>query len=67
VIWFISEERGKGLKDEDQLQSYFIRRMDQFITAQGRSLVGWTEIRQGGLTRSAVVMDYKGGAVESAR
>jgi len=61
-----ARERAEGLKDEGQLQGYFIRRMDKFITAQGRSLVGWTEIRQGGLARSAVVMDYKGGAVESA-
>src|SRR5881396_2891831 len=36
--------RELGLKDEDELQSYFTRRMDEFLTAHGRSLVGWDEI-----------------------
>jgi hexosaminidase len=56
----------EGLKSEHELQSYFIRRMEKFITAQGRTLIGWSEIREGGLAQNAVVMDWIGGAVEAA-
>jgi hexosaminidase len=41
--------RELGLVGEDALQAYFIRRMDAFLTAHGRRLVGWDEILQGGL------------------
>lgn len=51
-----------GLKDEDELQSYFIRRMDQFLTARGRRLIGWDEILQGGLAPNATVMSWRGEA-----
>ena len=56
----------EGLKDEHELQSYFIRRIEKWINAQGRTLIGWTEIREGGLAQNAVVMDWIGGAVEAA-
>ena len=56
----------EGLKDESQLESHFIRRMETFINAHGHTLIGWSEIRQGGLAKSAVVMDWIGGAVEAA-
>jgi hexosaminidase len=56
----------EGLKDENQLESYFIRRMETFINAHGHTLIGWSEIREGGLAKSAVVMDWIGGAVEAA-
>ncbi|MGO9585244.1 MAG: beta-N-acetylhexosaminidase [Limisphaerales bacterium] len=56
----------EGLKNESGLESYFIRRMEKFINAHGRTLVGWSEIRQGGLAQNAVVMDWIGGAVEAA-
>ena len=56
----------EGLKNESELESYFIRRMEKFINAQGRTLIGWSEIRQGGLAQNAVVMDWIGGAVEAA-
>jgi len=49
-----------GLKDEDELQSYFIRRMDTFLTAHGRRLVGWDEILEGGLAPGATVMSWRG-------
>src|SRR6202008_3399028 len=49
-----------GLKDEDELQSWFTRRMDEFLTAHGRSLVGWDEILAGGLAPNAVVMSWRG-------
>jgi hexosaminidase len=58
--------KAEGLKNEEELQSYFIRRMEKFINAHGRTLIGWSEIRQGGLAESAVVMDWIGGGLESA-
>jgi hexosaminidase len=56
----------EGLKDAGQLESYFIRRMEKFINAHGKTLVGWSEIRNGGLAKSAVVMDWIGGGKEAA-
>ncbi len=56
----------EGLKNEHELQSYFIRRIEKFISSKGRTLIGWSEIREGGLARNAVVMDWIGGAVEAA-
>ncbi len=56
----------EGLKNEHELQSYFTRRIEKFINARGRTLIGWSEIREGGLAQNAVVMDWIGGAVEAA-
>jgi hexosaminidase len=58
--------KAEGLKDERELESYFIRRVEKFINAQGRTLIGWSEIREGGLAQNAVVMDWIGGAAEAA-
>ena len=64
------QERMKelGLKDEDELQTYFIGRMDRFLTERGRRLVGWDEILQGGLAPNATVMSWRGeaGGIEAA-
>jgi len=49
-----------GLKDEEQLQSYFIQRMERFINAQGRRMIGWDEILEGGLAPNATVMSWRG-------
>jgi len=56
----------EGLKTDRQLESYFIQRMEKFINAHGRSLIGWSEIREGGLAKNAAVMDWIGGATEAA-
>ena len=56
----------EGLKSERELESYFIRRMEKFITAHGKNLIGWSEIREGGLAQNAAIMDWVGGAVEAA-
>lgn len=57
------------LKNEHQLQSYFITRMDKFITAKGRKMIGWDEILEGGLSPNATVMSWRGikGGIEAAR
>lgn len=56
----------EGLKNEQELQSYFIRCIEKFIAGHGRTLVGWSEVRQGGLAEDAVMMDWIGGGKESA-
>ncbi len=57
------------LKDEHELQSYFIRRMDTFLTAKGRRLIGWDEILEGGLAPGATVMSWRGvkGGITAAK
>ena len=58
-----------GLKNEEELQSWFIRQMDTFLTARGRRLIGWDEILEGGLAENATVMSWRGteGALAAAR
>lgn len=58
--------RREGLKTENELQSYFIRRVEKTLNSQGRRLIGWSEIREGGLAANATVMDWIGGALEAA-
>lgn len=61
--------RREGLNDEHELQSWFISRIDRFLTAHGRRLVGWDEILQGGLAPGATVMSWRGmdGGIAAAR
>lgn len=50
----------EGLKNEAELQSYLIRRVEKFLHSKGRKLIGWDEILEGGLDKSAVVMAWRG-------
>ncbi len=50
----------EGLKNEDELQSYFIRKIDAFVTSKGRRIIGWDEILEGGLAPGAAVMSWRG-------
>ena len=52
--------RSQGLGDEAGLQAWFIRRMADFLRSNGRKLVGWDEIREGGLAEGATVMSWRG-------
>ena len=52
----------KGLKDEHELQSYFIQRMEKYINKKGRTIIGWDEILEGGLAPNAIVMSWRGEA-----
>jgi hexosaminidase len=58
-----------GLKNEEELQSWFIRQFDDFLTARGRRLIGWDEILEGGLASNATVMSWRGmaGGVAAAK
>ncbi|SPE52090.1 Beta-hexosaminidase [Streptomyces netropsis] len=62
----IAEE---GLADEDELQSWFIRHFDRWLTGRGRRLVGWDEILEGGLAEGATVSSWRGyaGGIAAAR
>ncbi|GAB3542537.1 glycoside hydrolase family 20 protein [Spirosoma fluminis] len=57
------------LKNEHGLQSYFITRIDKFVTSKGRRIIGWDEILEGGLSPNATVMSWRGtkGGIEAAR
>ncbi|MGF7040742.1 family 20 glycosylhydrolase [Mucilaginibacter lappiensis] len=48
------------LKDEHELQSYFIQRMEKFLNSKGRNIIGWDEILEGGLAPNATVMSWRG-------
>lgn len=59
----------EGLKSEEELQSYFIRRIEKFLRSKGKTLIGWDEILEGGIAPNAVVMSWRGetGGLEAAR
>jgi hexosaminidase len=61
--------RENGLKDEHELQSFFIREIDDFLISKGRKLIGWDEILEGGLSPNAAVMSWRGfeGGIEAAK
>jgi len=51
-----------GLKDEHELQSWFITRMEKYLNAKGKDIIGWDEILEGGLAPNAAVMSWRGEA-----
>ncbi|HLP77610.1 MAG TPA: beta-N-acetylhexosaminidase, partial [Candidatus Paceibacterota bacterium] len=57
----------EGLKTKEELQSWFTRRIETFVSSHGKTLVGWSEIRHGGLPGNAVLMDWIGGGRDAAR
>ncbi|HTD92290.1 MAG TPA: beta-N-acetylhexosaminidase [Chitinophagaceae bacterium] len=59
----------KGLKDEHELQSYFIQRIEKYLNTKGRTVIGWDEILEGGLAPNAAVMSWRGeeGGIAAAK
>ncbi len=59
----------EGLKNEHELQSYFIQRVERYLNSKGRKLIGWDEILEGGLAPNAAVMSWRGeeGGIEAAK
>ncbi len=59
----------EGLKDEHELQSYFIQRIEKFVNSHGRNIIGWDEILEGGLAPNAAVMSWRGteGGIAAAK
>lgn len=58
----------EGLKNEEELQSYFIKRMEKILASNGKKLIGWDEILEGGLSPNATVMSWRGvkGGIQAA-
>ncbi|MBT8273933.1 MAG: family 20 glycosylhydrolase [Bacteroidia bacterium] len=61
--------KNEGLKDEHELQNYFISRIEKYLNSKGRQIIGWDEILEGGLAPNATVMSWRGlnGAIEAAK
>jgi len=61
--------KANGLKNESELQSFFIQRIEKFVNSKGKTIIGWNEILQGGLAPNAIVMSWQGekGGIEAAR
>jgi hexosaminidase len=64
-----ARKKAEGLKDEHELQSWFIQRIEKFVNAKGRKIIGWDEILEGGLAPNAAVMSWQGieGGIAAAR
>lgn len=58
-----------NLKNEEGLQSYFIKKVEQYINSKGKKVIGWDEILEGGLASGATVESWRGeqGGVEAAQ
>ena len=67
---FVQELKKKeNLKDEHEVQSYFVRRIEKYINSKGKKIIGWDEILEGGLAPNATVMSWRGikGGIEAAK
>lgn len=61
--------RTEGLKNEAELQSYFIQRIEKYLNSNGRQIIGWDEILEGGIAPHATIMSWRGinGGISAAR
>lgn len=61
--------KNENLKDEHELQSWFVQRIEKYLNSKGKILIGWDEILEGGLAPNAVVMSWRGeaGGIEAAK
>lgn len=59
----------EGFEDEMEVQSWFVQRIERFLNANGKRLIGWDEILEGGIAPNATVMSWRGtvGGIEAAR
>ncbi len=59
----------EGLKNQNEVQSYFVRRVQKIINSKGKKMMGWDEILEGGLSGDATVMSWRGvkGGIEAAK
>ncbi|WP_343697087.1 glycoside hydrolase family 20 protein [Flavobacterium sp.] len=60
--------KDEGLKNVEELQSYFVKRIEKYINSKGKKVIGWDEILEGGLAPEATVMSWRGtkGGIEAA-
>lgn len=61
--------KDNNLKDEHELQSWFVQRIEKFLNSKGRAMIGWDEILEGGLAQNATVMSWRGekGGIAAAK
>ena len=61
--------KDEKLKNEEELQSWFIKRIEKFILSKNKDLIGWDEILEGGLAKTATVMSWRGikGGIDAAK
>lgn len=61
--------KDEGLKTPEELQSYFVRRIEKYLNSKGKRLIGWDEILEGGLAPNAAVMSWRGiqGGIDAAK
>jgi hexosaminidase len=61
--------RKEGLSGVDELQSYFAKRIEKYLNAKGRKMIGWDEILEGGVAPGAAIMSWRGveGGIDAAR
>jgi len=67
---FVQElKKRENLKDEHEVQSYFVRRIEKYLNSKGKKMIGWDEILEGGLAPNATVMSWRGmkGGIEAAK
>ena len=64
-----SKIKKENLKDEHELQSYFIKRIEKYVNSKGKQIIGWDEILEGGLAPNAAVMSWQGieGGIAAAK
>ena len=57
----------EGLKDEKELQTYFVNRISRFIESKGRHVIGWDEVLEGGIPQDVIIMSWRGedGAIQA--
>jgi hexosaminidase len=61
--------RENNLKDEHELQSWFVQRIERYLHSKGKRMIGWDEILEGGLSKDATVMSWRGyqGGIDAAK
>jgi hexosaminidase len=61
--------KAEGLRSENELQSFFVQRMEKFLNENGKKLIGWDEILEGGLAPNAAIMSWRGekGGIAAAK
>jgi hexosaminidase len=67
---FVQELKKKhNLKDEHEVQSYFVQRMERYVNSKGKKIIGWDEILEGGIAPNATIMSWRGekGGIEAAK
>ena len=50
----------EGLESVEELQSYFVKRIEQFLNSKGKKMIGWDEALEGGINPSTTIMYWRG-------